>query len=136
MAQENINNKSQLRRAMGFWDVLLFNIAAVLGPRWIAAAAHNGTSSISLWVLAALLFFLPTSLIIIELSTRFPSEGLSRLRGRLVLLGIYGLLLPGTADSQRRHVGVHRRAQVLDSGHKSTLPALVFAGSLGHCRGV
>src|SRR5256885_7200651 len=60
---------------MGFWDVLLFNIAAVLGPRWIAAAAHNGTSSISLWILAALLFFLPTALIIIELSTRFPAEG-------------------------------------------------------------
>lgn len=69
------NQKSQLRRAMGFWDVLLFNIAAVLGPRWIAAAAHNGTSSISLWILAALLFFLPTALIIIELSTRFPAEG-------------------------------------------------------------
>lgn len=67
--------KSLLRRTMGFWDVLLFNIAAVLGPRWIAAAAHNGTSSISLWLLAALLFFLPTALIIIELSTRFPSEG-------------------------------------------------------------
>ena len=60
---------------MGFWDVLLFNIAAVLGPRWIAAAAHNGTSSISLWIFAALLFFLPTALIIIELSTRFPAEG-------------------------------------------------------------
>src|SRR5207245_2680331 len=43
---------------MGFWDVLLFNIATVLGPRWVAAAAHNGTSSISLWILAALLFFL------------------------------------------------------------------------------
>jgi amino acid transporter len=67
--------KKQLRRAMGFWDVLLFNIAAVLGPRWIAAAAHNGTSSISLWVLAALLFFLPTALIVVELSTRFPEEG-------------------------------------------------------------
>lgn len=60
---------------MGFWDVLLFNIAAVLGPRWIAAAAHNGPSSISLWILAAVLFFLPTALIIIELSTRFPAEG-------------------------------------------------------------
>jgi amino acid transporter len=67
--------KKQLRRTMGFWDVLLFNIAAVLGPRWIAAAAHNGTSSISLWVLAALLFFLPTALIVVELSTRFPHEG-------------------------------------------------------------
>jgi len=67
--------KKQLRRVMGFWDVLLFNIATVLGPRWIAAAAHNGTSSISLWVLTALLFFLPTTFIIVELSTRFPEEG-------------------------------------------------------------
>lgn len=75
MAEETLTPKSQLRRAMGFWDVLLFNIAAVLGPRWIAAAAHNGTSSISLWVLAAVLFFLPTALIIIELSTRYPAEG-------------------------------------------------------------
>src|ERR1051326_1636608 len=75
MAEETLTPKSQLRRAMGFWDVLLFNIAAVLGPRWIAEAAHNGTSSISLWVLAAVLFFLPTALIIIELSTRFPAEG-------------------------------------------------------------
>ena len=50
---ETDSAKSLLRREMGFWDVLLFNIAAVLGPRWIAAAAHNGSSSISLWVLAA-----------------------------------------------------------------------------------
>lgn len=73
--QSDTGPKSQLRRAMGFWDVLLFNIAAVLGPRWIAAAAHNGPSSISLWIFAALLFFLPTALIIIELSTRYPAEG-------------------------------------------------------------
>src|ERR1700719_4642259 len=69
------NPIAQLRREMGFWDVLLFNIATVLGPRWIAAAAHNGTSSISLWVLAALFFFVPTALVITELSTRFPHEG-------------------------------------------------------------
>ncbi|HXN22365.1 MAG TPA: APC family permease [Candidatus Dormibacteraeota bacterium] len=67
--------RQQLRRVMGFWDVLLFNIATVLGPRWIAAAAHNGTSSISLWILAAVGFFVPTALVIVELSTRFPEEG-------------------------------------------------------------
>jgi len=39
----------QLRKEMGFWDVLLFNIATVLCPRWVAAVAHDGTSSISLW---------------------------------------------------------------------------------------
>jgi amino acid transporter len=65
----------QLPKAMGFWDVLLFNIATVLGPRWIAAAAHNGTSSISLWVIAALFFFVPTAMVINELSSRFPEEG-------------------------------------------------------------
>jgi amino acid transporter len=67
--------KSQLRKTMGFWDVMLFNIAAVLGPRWIAAAGHNGTSSISLWVLAAVFFFVPGALVINELSSRFPEEG-------------------------------------------------------------
>ena len=78
-AQPSINGPAdpikQLRKEMGFWDVLLFNIATVLGPRWIAAAAHNGTSSISLWALAALLFFLPMALVINELSSRFPEEG-------------------------------------------------------------
>jgi glutamate:GABA antiporter len=70
-----LNSKSQLRKTMGFWDVLLFNIATVLGPRWIAAAGHNGTSSISLWVLAAVFFFVPGALVINELSSRFPEEG-------------------------------------------------------------
>jgi glutamate:GABA antiporter len=65
----------QLRKEMGLWDVLLFNIATVLGPRWVAAAAHNGASSISLWVLAAILFFVPYGLVINELSSRFPVEG-------------------------------------------------------------
>jgi glutamate:GABA antiporter len=60
---------------MGFWDVLLFNIATVLGPRWIAAAGHNGTSSISLWVISALFFFVPGAFVINELSSRFPDEG-------------------------------------------------------------
>lgn len=69
------DTKSQLRKSMGFWDVLLFNIATVLGPRWIAAAGHNGTSSISLWVIAAVFFFVPGALVINELSSRFPEEG-------------------------------------------------------------
>jgi glutamate:GABA antiporter len=60
---------------MGFWDVLLFCIVTVLGPRWVAAAARNGQSSISLWIFAAVLFFVPTAFVIVELSTRFPDEG-------------------------------------------------------------
>jgi amino acid transporter len=74
-ANGSTDPRNLLCREMGFWDVLFFNIATVLGPRWIAAAAHNGTSSISLWVLAAALFFVPMTLVINELSSRFPEEG-------------------------------------------------------------
>ena len=76
MSEHNSSDpKNQLRRAIGPWDLLLFNVASVLGPRWIAVAANNGSSSISLWILAAVLFFLPTTMILTELSTRFPEEG-------------------------------------------------------------
>jgi amino acid transporter len=75
VSETSPESKTQLKRVMGFWDLLLFNIAAVLGPRWIAAAAHNGTSSISLWVLAAVGFFVPTAMVIVELTSRFPEEG-------------------------------------------------------------
>jgi glutamate:GABA antiporter len=71
----SVNPKGQLRRVLGFWDLLLFNVAAVLGPRWIAAAGHNGASSITLWVLAAVGFFLPTAMVIVELTSRYPEEG-------------------------------------------------------------
>src|SRR5437764_15480772 len=84
--------KQQLRRVMGFWDVLLFNIACVLGPRWVAAAAHNGTSSISLWILAAVLFFLPTALVIIELSTRFPAAGGLYVWSKQAFVDFHGLV--------------------------------------------
>ena len=54
---------------------MLFNIAAVVGIRWLAAAAHTGPGSISLWVLAAALFFVPSALSVAALSARFPEEG-------------------------------------------------------------
>ena len=64
-----------LRRELGLWDLVLFNIAAVIGVRWLAAAAHTGSGSITLWVLAAALFFVPSALSVAALSRRFPEEG-------------------------------------------------------------
>ncbi len=54
---------------------MLFNIAAVVGIRWLAAAAHTGPGSITLWLLAAGLFFVPSALTVAALSRRFPQEG-------------------------------------------------------------
>jgi glutamate:GABA antiporter len=47
----------------------------VVGVRWLAVAAHTGPGSITLWVSAGLLFFIPSALIIAELSRRYPKEG-------------------------------------------------------------
>ena len=64
-----------LPRAMGLRDLVLFNIVAVLSLRWLATAAASGASSISFWVLAALLFFVPQGLAVSYLSSRYPNEG-------------------------------------------------------------
>ncbi len=64
-----------LPRAMGLRDLVLFNVVAVLSLRWFATAAAAGPSSLTLWVLAALFFFLPQGLAVSDLSGRFPQEG-------------------------------------------------------------
>jgi amino acid transporter len=64
-----------LKRELRLWDVVFFNVAAVASVRWIAAAAHSGPGSISLWILAVLIFFIPSALVVASLSRRFPEEG-------------------------------------------------------------
>jgi amino acid transporter len=54
---------------------VLFNIAAVIGIRWLAAAANTGPVSITLWFSAAVFFFIPSALAVAALSGKFPDEG-------------------------------------------------------------
>ena len=65
----------QLHRALGVRDIVLINIAAILGVRWLSTAAQMGPASITLWVLAVLVFFIPCSLAVAELSSRQSGEG-------------------------------------------------------------
>jgi amino acid transporter len=64
-----------LNRALGLRDLVLFNLVAVVGLRWLATAAKSGPSALALWVLAAVFFFVPQGLVVTELSSRFPHEG-------------------------------------------------------------
>jgi glutamate:GABA antiporter len=65
----------ELPRVLTLRDLVLFNIVAVLSLRWTATAAAAGPSSLSMWVLAALFFFIPQGLAVSYLSSRFPQEG-------------------------------------------------------------
>ena len=64
-----------LPRTMGLRDLVLFNIVAILSLRWFATAAAAGPSSVSFWILAGLLFFVPQGLAVSHLSSRYPNEG-------------------------------------------------------------
>lgn len=64
-----------LERALKTRDIVLFNVAAIVGMRWVALAAAAGPSSLFLWVLAALVFFIPQGLAVMALSTAIPEEG-------------------------------------------------------------
>jgi amino acid transporter len=64
-----------LRRELRLRDLIFFNICAVVSLRWVAAAAHAGSGSFVLWIIAALFFFLPSAVTVSSLSRTFPQEG-------------------------------------------------------------
>jgi len=64
-----------LPRALTLRDLVLFNLVAVIGIPWVATAAKAGLGSLTLWLLAAVLFFVPQGLAVIQLSSSFPEEG-------------------------------------------------------------
>ena len=65
----------ELKRELGLRDLVLFNLAAVVSTRWIAAAAHAGSGSLTLWGLAGVFFLVPCALVVAHLSRRFPEQG-------------------------------------------------------------
>lgn len=64
-----------MKKIMGLKDIVLMNVAAIIGLRWLPIAAGYGASAISLWIIAALLFFIPLGLVSTELATAWPEEG-------------------------------------------------------------
>lgn len=72
---EGVTQAPGLIRSLTLRDLVLFHIVAVVSLRWLATAGAAGPSSITLWILAALFFFIPQGMVVSELSTRFPDAG-------------------------------------------------------------
>ena len=68
-------NDSNLRKAMGFGDLVLFYLVTALSLRWIATAAAAGPSSIVIWLIGCVTYFVPLTFCVLELSSRYPEEG-------------------------------------------------------------
>src|SRR2546427_6657405 len=67
---------TQLPRVMRLRDVVLFNITAIVGLRWLTTAASQfGLASLVLWLLAMVVFFLPSAIAVGELADIDPGAG-------------------------------------------------------------
>ncbi|HEX4600787.1 MAG TPA: APC family permease [Gemmatimonadales bacterium] len=67
---------SELPRVMRLRDVVLFNITAIVGLRWLTTAASQfGLASLGLWLVAMLIFFLPSAVAVRELAAIDPRAG-------------------------------------------------------------
>ena len=60
---------------MGFGDLVLFYIVTSFSIRWIATAAAAGPSSLLIWVIACVTFFVPLAYCVLRLSAMHPEEG-------------------------------------------------------------
>jgi len=67
--------KPALDKTLGVRDVVLLNVVAIVGLRWVALAAAGGNTSVVLWFGALLFFFIPQAFAVIELTRRIPEEG-------------------------------------------------------------
>jgi glutamate:GABA antiporter len=68
-------SKPELRRELGFFDLTLFAIACIVGPRWIAVAASAGPGSVLLWIAAAIAFAAPLGVAVAALIAKYPEAG-------------------------------------------------------------
>src|SRR5262245_25300362 len=66
---------AHLRKAMGLGDLILFYLVTALSLRWIATAAAAGPSSIVIWIVGCVTYFVPLTFCVLELSSRYPEEG-------------------------------------------------------------
>ena len=62
-------------KAMRLRDVVLMNIVAVVGLRWISRGARTGPASVTLWVLAWVAFFVPLAVAVSRLARQYPDQG-------------------------------------------------------------
>jgi amino acid transporter len=70
-----VSEDARFIRTLGLRDVVLMNVVAVVGMRWIARGARAGPASVTLWILAWIAFFVPLALAVAALAKRYPEQG-------------------------------------------------------------
>src|SRR5712692_8431530 len=66
---------AELKKELGVRDLALTQILFIIGLTWIGVAGKLGPSHVVMWLLAAVLFYLPLTAVVIWLNQLMPLEG-------------------------------------------------------------
>src|SRR5579864_4251139 len=76
MARPSVSLESpSIPRTLGRWDLVLLKVVAIVNINNVPPVAVFGWTSLVLWVLAAVTFFVPEAIAVLTLSRRYPGEG-------------------------------------------------------------
>ena len=68
-------HSTSLKKVLGVRDLALTQILFIIGLTWIGVAGKLGPSHVVMWLLAAVLFYLPLTAVVIWLNQLMPLEG-------------------------------------------------------------
>jgi glutamate:GABA antiporter len=75
-AEQSIEAHSAVfKKELGLVDLVLTQILFIIGLSWVGAAAKLGQSHIVFWLLAIVLFYIPSAVVVIYLNRLMPLEG-------------------------------------------------------------
>ena len=68
-------HSAALKKELGVGDLVLTQILFIVGLSWIGVAGKLGPSHVVLWLLAIVLFYLPSAAVVMYLARLMPLEG-------------------------------------------------------------
>src|ERR1041385_5919886 len=75
-AEERVIARSAVfKKELGLTDLALTQILFIVGLPWIGVAAKQGPSHVVMWLLAMILFYVPSAVVVIYLNRVMPLEG-------------------------------------------------------------
>jgi amino acid transporter len=69
------SHSAELKKELGLWNLVFTQILFIMGLSWVGAAAKLGPSHAAFWLLAVVLFYIPSAVVVVHLSRRMPLEG-------------------------------------------------------------
>lgn len=74
--EHRIEERSEVfKKELGLTDLVFTQILFIVGLPWVGVAAKQGPSHVVLWLMAALLFYVPSAFVVIYLNKTMPLEG-------------------------------------------------------------